>query len=113
MAINMARASGERWARYYSVMATTGSTSKIRRMVMAYLLGNQEMYTKATMWMTRERAMVRCTGLMAHATVESGSKASKMAMERCPFLMDKSRKDNLRIMSLLERPLLLLKTIIQ
>lgn len=82
MVISMAKASGARWARSYSVMAMMVSTSKIRRMDMAFLHGSLEMYTKATMSMMREMDMVRCTGLMDHATVESGSKVFSMVMVR-------------------------------
>jgi hypothetical protein len=78
----MARANGRKQVIKQTVIAIRASTTKIKRMDMAYSIGRVEIYTKGTIKMMKEMALVKCIGLMDLVIKALGNKGFNMAKAR-------------------------------
>ena len=82
------------------VISTRDSILTIKSQDMAFLHGQVETFTKETMEMIVEMAMVKCTGMMEASIRDSGKMEYNMEKEKSMCLDQAIRKAPLKIMCL-------------
>jgi hypothetical protein len=104
MVSRMGKASGRNHKHRQLRIATVTmeSTRQIKRTGSVCSNGKAEIFTEALIETMKEKALVRCTGLMAVSIKASGNEESSMAKARCSSLTVQLKKDTLRIIFLKE-----------
>jgi hypothetical protein len=96
---NMGKANGGKFKTYKIVITMMANTKMIKRMVTEFLLGIVEIFTKEIIKTMKEMAMERCFGQMVLSIKVNGKRVFSMEWVKCFFLMEASKRVNLKIIS--------------